>query len=167
MLVSTGSVPRATPLINLLCGHGADPNLAAQAAASHGEREALHALIRRGARFDLPVAAARGRVEDACMLLPSSGREDRHLALALASASGHVDIVRMLLDAGEDPKPIQPGRWTFPFHTVAPSRLCRPPRSRPAACRTRCAIGFEGHPRHEGKTEIETYLRSRDASGEK
>src|SRR6202162_3098973 len=62
MLVSTGSVPRECraqlPLIDLLCQYGADANSALHAAALHGEFEAVNALIARGARVDLPVAAA-------------------------------------------------------------------------------------------------------------
>jgi hypothetical protein len=53
------------------------------------------ALVRRGARVDNMAAAARlGRLADA---------ESRHRALALAAQHGHVDIVRLILDAGEDP----------------------------------------------------------------
>ena len=48
-------------LIDVLCEYGADPNAAARATALHGEIEALKALIGRGARIDLPVAAALGR----------------------------------------------------------------------------------------------------------
>ena len=64
-LVSTGRVPRECgvqrALIDVLCEYGADPNAAARATALHGEIEALKALIGRGARIDLPVAAALGR----------------------------------------------------------------------------------------------------------
>jgi hypothetical protein len=68
MLVSTGSVPRECrvqlPLIDLLCDYGADPNSAVQATTLHAEIEAVNALIGRGARIDLPVAAALGRIEE-------------------------------------------------------------------------------------------------------
>jgi hypothetical protein len=65
MLVSTGSVPRQCGLqlrfIDLLCDYGADPNSALQAAALHGELEALRALIGRGGsgthRGSQPVAS--------------------------------------------------------------------------------------------------------------
>ncbi|MGH9773268.1 MAG: hypothetical protein ACRD4Q_16490 [Candidatus Acidiferrales bacterium] len=63
-LVCTGRVPRECgvqiPLIDLLCDYGADPNRGMPGA--HGEFEAVHALLRRGARLDLPVAAALGQV---------------------------------------------------------------------------------------------------------
>src|SRR5216684_4356757 len=94
MLVSTGSAPRECraqlPLIDLLCDYGADPNSSVQATALHGELEAVNALIRRGARIDLPVAAALGRIEDARRLLAGASSEDRHLALTLAADFGHV-----------------------------------------------------------------------------
>jgi ankyrin repeat protein len=48
------------------------------------------------------VAAALQNIEDARGLLPSAGSHDRHLALALASQFGHVEIVCLLLDANED-----------------------------------------------------------------
>jgi ankyrin repeat protein len=36
-------------------------------------------------------------------LLPSTDAEVRHRALSLAAQHGHAEIVRLLLDAGEDP----------------------------------------------------------------
>ena len=126
MLISTGSVARECraqlPLIDLLCDYGADPNSAIQAAALHGELEAVNALIGRGARIDLPVATALGRVEDARWLLAGASSEDRHLALTLAADFGHVEIVRMLLDAGEDPNrynPVGGHSHTTPLHQAA------------------------------------------------
>lgn len=124
-LIVSGSVPRKcrvqVPLIDLLCDYGADPNSAANAAL-HGEFEAVDALIRRGARMDFPVAAALGRLEDARRLLPAAGGRDRHLALALAAQFGHVEIVRLLLDAGEEPNrynPIGCHSHSTPLHQAA------------------------------------------------
>ncbi len=112
MLISTGSVSRECrvqlPLIDLLCDYGADPNSAVQVAALHGELEAVNAWIGRGARLDLPVAVALGRIEDARRFLAGASSEDRHLALTLAADFGHVEIVRLLLDAGEDPNRYNP-----------------------------------------------------------
>ena len=58
-LVCTGRVPRECdvqiPLIDLLCEYGASPESALRAAAAHGEHEAANALLRHGARLDLPV----------------------------------------------------------------------------------------------------------------
>ena len=66
-----------------------------RAAALHGEMEAVDALIRRGARIDLPVAAALGRVEDLRRLLPASNSDDRHLALDAVRrrSHGHLPVV--------------------------------------------------------------------------
>jgi len=47
-------------------------------------------------------AAGLGRLADATRLLPEADALDRHRALALAAQHGHVEIVRLLLDAGED-----------------------------------------------------------------
>jgi len=128
MLVATGSVPRECslqlPLINLLCDHGAEPDSALEAAALHGELQSVHALLKRGARIDLPVAAALNRLEDFSRLLPSASSDDRHLALALASQYGHLEIVRLLLDAGEDPNrynPVGGHSHTTPLHQAAGS----------------------------------------------
>lgn len=126
MLVSTGSVAREShlqrPLIDLLCDYGADPDSAIAAAALHGEMEAVHALIACGAKINLPVAAALGGVEDAGRLLPAADSQDRHLALSLAADFGHVEIVRLLLDAGEDPNRYNPPgghSHTTPLHQAA------------------------------------------------
>ena len=112
MLVSTGRVPRECgvqlPLIDLLCDRDADPNSALHGAALHGEFEAVNALIRRGSRIDLPVAAALGRLGEVRILLPDANGDHRHMALALASQLGQVEVVQLLLDAGEDPNRYNP-----------------------------------------------------------
>lgn len=125
-LVSTGRVPREcavqVPLINLLCDCGADPSGPMSAALTHGEFEAVNALIARGAAMDLPVAAAMGMSEEASRLLPNANSAKRHQALALASQFGHIDIIRLLLDAGEDPSrynPIGCHSHSTPLHQAA------------------------------------------------
>jgi ankyrin repeat protein len=172
MLVSTGSVPRECgmqrPLIDLLCDHGADPNSAIHAAAVHGELEAVNALLGRGARIDLPMAAALGRIEEARRLLPSTKSEDRHLALALAAQFGHVEIVRLLLDAGENPSrynPVGGHSHTTPLHQAAGAgqhELARLLVERGARLDLKDIL-WGATPadwaRHAGKTEIEAYLR--------
>jgi ankyrin repeat protein len=72
-------------------------------------RESAEMLVRRGARVDT-VAAAAGldRLDDVRRLLPAATNDDRHRALALAAQLGHVEIVRVLLDAGEDPNRYNP-----------------------------------------------------------
>jgi Ankyrin repeats (3 copies) len=177
MLVSTGSVPRECgmqlPLIDLLCDYGADPNSAIHAAALHGELEALDALIGRGGRIDLPVAAALGRIEEACRLLPGTSSEDRHLALALAAQFGHVEIVRLLLDAGENPNrynPVGGHSHTTPLHQAAGAghgELVRLLVERGARFDLKDIL-WQATPadwaRHAGRTEIEAYLRHKVGS---
>jgi hypothetical protein len=176
MLAATGSVPRECglqiPLIDLLCDYGADPNSAAHATALHGEREALQALMRRGARIDLPVAAALGRVEVFRRLLPSAGTDDRHLALALAAQFGHVDIVRLLLDAGEDPNrynPVGGHSHATPLHQAAGAGyegLVKLLVERGARFDMKDVL-WHATPaewaKHEGKSQVEAYLRAAEA----
>jgi ankyrin repeat protein len=176
MLAATGSVPRECglqiPLIDLLCDYGADPNSAAHATALHGEREALQALMRRGARIDLPVAAALGRVEVFRRLLPSAGTDDRHLALALAAQFGHVDIVRLLLDAGEDPNrynPVGGHSHAPPLHQAAGAGyegLVKLLVERGARFDMKDVL-WHATPaewaKHEGKSQVEAYLCAAEA----
>lgn len=111
-LVSSSSVARECgvklPLIDLLCAYGADPNAGVLPALLYGEFDAIPPLIGHGAVVDLVLAAATGRVDDARAVLPAADRETRQRALALAAQHGHVEIVRLLLDAGEDPNHYSP-----------------------------------------------------------
>jgi len=125
-LVSSGRVARECgmqiSLIDLLCDYGADPNAAMRAAPGHGEWEAVEALVRRGATIDLAAAAATGRIEDVRRTLLTASAELRHRALAWAAQFGHIDIVRMLLDSGEDPNRYNPEgahSHSTPLHQAA------------------------------------------------
>ena len=74
-----------------------------------GFRDAAEALVRRGARVaTLAAAAGLGRAAEAGGMLASAKPEERHRALALAAQLGHAAIVRLLLDAGEDPNRYNP-----------------------------------------------------------
>jgi len=171
-LVSTGRVPRESgvqiPLIDLLCDHGADPNHAMPAALAHGEFEAVNALIRRGGLVNLTVAAGLGRIEDARRLLADAGVEDRHRALAMASQFGHTDVVRLLLDAGEDPNRYNPVGFhshSTPLHQAALAghdEVVRLLVERGGAHVDAKDTLWQGTPagwaRHAGRTEIEEYL---------
>ena len=177
MLVSTGSVPRERrlqlPLIDLLCDYGAEPNSAVQAAALHGEFESVNGLIRRGARVDLAVAAALGRIGDASRLIAGASAEDRHLALSLAADFGHVEIVRLLLDAGEDPNrynPVGGHSHTTPLHQAAGAghdEVVRLLVERGARLELKDIL-WRATPadwaKHAGRIEIEAYLRSKMGS---
>jgi hypothetical protein len=179
MLAATGSVPRECgvqlALIDLLSDYGADPGSAIHAAALHGETEALNALIKRGARIDLPVAATLGRIDDFRRLLPASNEDERHLALALAAQYGHIEIVRMLLDAGEDLNrynPVGGHSHMTPLHQAAGAgniEMVRLLVERGARLDLKDVL-WSATPadwaRHGGKTEIEAYLR-RKMEGEK
>jgi ankyrin repeat protein len=170
-LVVTGRVVREcgvqVPLIDLLCDYGADPNRALHAAL--GETEAVNALLRRGAHPDLPVASALGRIEDARRLLPAAASRERHLALALASQFGHVEIVRLLLDAGEDPNrynPVGCHSHSTPLHQAALAghmEVVRLLVQRGASLDLQDIL-WHGTPagwaRHAGKAEIESFLSS-------
>ena len=170
-LVSSGRVARECgvqiPLIDLLCDYGADPNLGMPGA--HGEFEAAHALLRRGARVDLPVAAALGRVGGARQLLNDASPEDRHRALALSAQFGHTEIVHMLLDAGEDPNRYNPPGFhahSTPLHQAALAgheatvRLLVERGARLDLKDTVWQGTPEGWASHGGKTRVADYLRA-------
>jgi hypothetical protein len=174
-LVASGRVPRECkvqiPLIDLLCDYGAEPT-GAMHSALNGETEALDALIRRGARVDLPVAAATGKVEEARQLLPSAGSRDRHLALALAAQFGHAEIVRLLLEAGEHPNrynPVGCHSHSTPLHQAALAghmEVVRLLVERGARLDIKDIL-WHGTPagwaKHEGRAEIEAFLRAQDS----
>lgn len=125
-LVCSGRVARECgvqlPLIDLLCEYGADPNAPMEAALVHGEFEAAHRLIDRGARIDLVVAAALGNTVSATEELPTSTAEQRHRALAMSTQHGHVAITQLLLSAGENPSRYNPVGFhahSTPLHQAA------------------------------------------------
>jgi hypothetical protein len=155
-------------LIDLLCDYGAELDGAIHAAAPQRSLAAANALIARGAHIDLPVAAAMGRVDDARRLLRSADAEQRHLALALGSQGGHIEIVRMLLDAGEDPNrynPLGSHSHSTPLHQAALNgheELVRLLIEHGARADMRDLL-WRGTPadwaKHEGRAELEAFLR--------
>jgi hypothetical protein len=178
-LVVTGRIPEECgvqiALIELLCDYGADPDSAIHAAAPQRSLAAAYALIARGAHIDLPIAAAMGRVDDTRRLLPTANSVDRHLALAVASQVGHIEIVRLLLDAGEDPNrynPLGSHAHSTPLHQAALNGnedLVRLLIERGASVDTKDLL-WRGTPadwaQHEGKTELEVYLRAMETKQE-
>jgi len=171
-LVSTGSVPLQTgavvPLAELLCEYGADLHSAIEAAALHGSLLAVRALLQQGARITLPVAAALNDTEEVRKLLGSATGAERHLALVIASQIGWTDVVRLLLDAGEDPNrynPIGGHSHTTPLHQAAligNDELVRLLLDHGADPNTRDLM-WNGTPadwaKHEGHAELEAHLR--------
>lgn len=174
-LVCSGRVPRECrvqiPLIDLLCEYGAHPNSGMPAALPHGEFEAANALLRNGARIDLAVAATLGRVDDSRGLLATASSEDRHRAFALAAQFGHTEIIRLLLDAGEDPNRYNPmgiHSHSTPLHQAALSGhydVVRLLVERGARLDLRDAW-FQGTPEgwatYAGKIDIAEYLRAQE-----
>jgi hypothetical protein len=171
MLVCTGKVPRECrvqlPLMDLLCDYGADPNTAIRAAALHGEFEAVNGLTTRGVRVDLPIAAALGRIDEARRCLANASPEDRHLAFPLAAEFGHVEVVRLLLDAGENPNrynPVGGHSHTTPLHQAAGAGhedVVRLLVERGARLDMKDILWHAtpaGWARHAGNTRIEAYL---------
>ena len=93
-----------------------------------GYRDTAEMLARRGARVDTVAAAAGlGRVDEVRRMLPPADADDRHRGLALATLVGHTTIVRLLLDAGEDPSRYNPpgfhGHGTPLHHAVWAGKL--------------------------------------------
>ena len=92
-------------------------------ALAFGYMPAAEALVRRGARIDnMAAAAGLGRLADAERLLAAADSESRHRALVLAAQHGHAEIVRLLLDAGEDPNRYNPDgnhSHSTPLHQAA------------------------------------------------
>ena len=171
-LVCSGRIARdcgmQLPLIELLCDHGADANRAMLPALVHREFEAVRGLIGRGALVTLPIAAGLGDVEAFNRLLLAGTAEERHLALALAVQFGHAEIVRMLIDAGEDPSrynPVGGHGHSTPLHQAAlagHADVLRLLVERGARVDMRDLL-WKGTPadwaQHEGRKEIEAYLR--------
>ncbi|MBI3449847.1 MAG: ankyrin repeat domain-containing protein [Acidobacteria bacterium] len=173
-LVCSGRVPREcgvqVPLIDLLCDAGADPEGAMAAALGHGEFEAVDALIRRGAKVDLAAAAAMGRLDDVRRALSAAGAALRHRALAWAAQFGHAEIVRMLLDAGEDPNRYNPEgahSHSTPLHQAALAghmdvvRLLVERGARLDIEDSHHQGTPLGWAEHAGRTEVADYLRGR------
>jgi Ankyrin repeats (3 copies) len=105
----------AVPLAELLLDHGAALEGQGESwgtplltALVFGYPATAEALARRGARVPLAAAAGLGRLDAATRLLPAATPAERHLALALAAQLGHAPLVRLLLDAGEDPDRFNP-----------------------------------------------------------
>ncbi|HEX7794041.1 MAG TPA: ankyrin repeat domain-containing protein [Vicinamibacterales bacterium] len=140
-------------------------------ALAFGYLPAAQALVRRGARIGtLPIAAGLGSTDDAQRLLPTASVLDRHRATALAAQLGHIKILQMLLEAGEDPNRYNPkgnhGHST-PLHQAVWSghdAVVRLLVERGARLDIKDTI-YEGTPlgwaEYGGRKEIAEYLRTK------
>ena len=173
MLVSSFHPAQAgvqVALVEILLDFGAKATTSAlMTALAHGYGDAANALVRRGARVDsLAAAAGLGRFADAQLLLGGASREDRHRALALAAQHGHLEIVRLLMDAGEDPNRFNPEgnhAHSTPLHQAVAAdhmdvvRLLVERGARLDIEDTTWNGTPLGWAEHEGPTEIAEYLR--------
>jgi hypothetical protein len=134
MLVSSGHPAEAglqAALVDTLADYGASVEATGSeqwgsplmTALAFSYLDAAEALVRRGARVDnVAAAAGLGRAADTERLLPVSDATGRHRALALASQMGHTAVVKLLLDAGEDPSRYNPDgthAHSTPLHQAA------------------------------------------------
>ena len=106
-------------LAETLLDHGAAFQSAVLTALAFGFLETAQVLAARGAPLNLAAFAGLGRVDDVARLLPASDPESRHVALVLAAVHGPVAVVRLLLDAGEDPNRFNPDGYhahSTPLH---------------------------------------------------
>ena len=171
-LVATGSVPREgkvqIPLIDLLCDSGADPGSAIQLAAVLDEHDSARALIRHGAKVNLPVTAALGLDLEFARQFKTATPDERHLALAVAAQFGRAELVRALLDAGEDPDRYNPPEGhahATPLHQAAGAghlAVVRLLVERGARLDLKDVLWHgtsADWAAHEGKAEVERYLR--------
>ncbi len=154
-------------------GPGSNWKSALGTALAFGFLETAKALARRGARLDsLAAVAGLGRLEDAARLLPTADGRSRHAALALAAQHGHAEVVRLLLDGGEDPNRYNPDghhSHSTPLHQAVWSdhiEVVRLLVERGARLDIRDTI-YQGTPlgwaEYGNRTAIAEYLRDRGA----
>ncbi|MFL5240781.1 MAG: ankyrin repeat domain-containing protein [Gemmataceae bacterium] len=92
-----------------LNGPGSAWQSAIVTALAFGYHGTAEALARRCPPLnDLGALAGLGRLDDTARLLPSADGPSKRIALALTSQHGHAAIVRLILDAGEDPSRYNP-----------------------------------------------------------
>jgi ankyrin repeat protein len=140
-------------------------------ALTFGYLDTAQALARRGAAADnLVTAAGLGQVEDTARHLPRADGPSRHSALALAAQHGHAEVVRLLLDSGEDPNRFNPEGYhahATPLHHAALAghmNVVRLLVERGARLDMKDTI-YQGTPLgwalHGSQSEVAEYLRAR------
>jgi ankyrin repeat protein len=154
-------------------GPGSNWQSALLTALAFGYLDTAETLARRGAPLDnLAAVAGLGRLEDAARLLPAADGPTRHAALALAAQHGHTDVVRLLLDAGEDPSRYNPDGFhshSTPLHQAVWSDhldVVQLLVERGARLDIQDTV-YSGTPldwaNYGGRTAIAEYLRGQDA----
>lgn len=122
-LVVSGLVPRETghqrALVKALVDEGADPNCL-DPALTHGELDAVVALLDAGADLSLNAAAGLGCI-DALKVHLANGPATVELqqALAVAAVLGQPETARLLCEAGADPNRYNPQQFhahSTPLH---------------------------------------------------
>jgi hypothetical protein len=134
LLVSSSPPAEAgvqVPLVHALVEGGADVEGASATAWASplltalifGHIGAARALLAHGARVDtLTKAAGLGDLSAATSMLNDANPLTRHQSLAVAAINGSVDVVRLLLEAGEDPNRYNPDGFhahQTPLHGAA------------------------------------------------
>jgi ankyrin repeat protein len=106
-------------------GRGSKWHSALMTALVFGYLSTAEMLAKRGARLDnVAAVAGLGRLGETARLLPAADSQSRHIALALAAQHGHADVVRLLLDAGEDANRYNPDGFhshSTPMHQAVSS----------------------------------------------
>jgi ankyrin repeat protein len=142
-------------------------------ALAFGYLSTAEALARRGAPLNsLAAVAGLGRLEATARLLPAADSQDRHIAIALAAQHGHADVVRLLLEAGQDPSRYNPEGYhshSTPLHQAVWSNHADVVRllvERGARLDIQDTV-YRGTPLdwaiYGGRTAIADYLRDRGA----
>lgn len=156
-----------------LQGPGTEWQSAVMTALTFGFLDTARALAARGgAGESVAAAAGLGRLAETARLLRTADGASRHAALALSAQHGHADVVRLLLDAGEDPDRYNPDGYhshATPLHQAVWSSHADVVRllvERGARLDMRDTI-YDGTPLdwavYGGRTEIAEFLRGRGA----
>ena len=154
-------------------GPGSKWQSAIMTALAFGYLSTAETLARRGAPLNsIAEVAGLGRVEDTARLLPAADGPSRQVALALAAQHGHTEVVRLLMDAGQDPNRYNPDGFhshSTPLHQAVCTGHADVVRlfvERGARLDIRDTI-YNGTPLgwaiHCEKQKIEEYLRAQGA----
>jgi ankyrin repeat protein len=156
-----------------LDGPGSKWQSALMTALVFGYLNTAETLARRGAPVTtLAAAAGLGHLAEAARLYPSADQQERHIAMALSAQHGQTSVVKLLLEAGEDPNRYNPEGFhahSTPLHQAVCAGHAETVRllvERRAHLDVRDKI-YEGTPLgwaiHCQQTDIAEYLRTRGA----